>query len=412
MSYKNLFSEFAQTALKVGVCLQKDQPVFVRAPLEAYEFVRVLTAEAYALGAKLVEVEWSDEQITKLRFENAPDSSFEEYPEWMVTRNKEFLDKNYAFISISAQDPELLKNVDSARLAAWTKVSSTATRANTKRLMDNECPWLVLSVPTEKYAQKVFPELSAQDAIDRLWVEILKACRIGDGKGVLNWENHINTLKKGLEFLNGNKFKALRFTNSDLSTNLTIELPELHIWHGGGDYTTDGLYFVANMPTEEVYTMPKADAVNGTIVSTKPLIYQGNMIDEFSLTFKDGVVVEYDAKVGKDTLTNLLNTDDGAKRIGEVALVPFDSPISNSNIVFYNTLFDENAACHLAFGRAYASTLVGGQKMTQEELAANGANDSLIHVDFMVGGADLNILGIKADGSEVPVFEKGNWAKF
>ncbi len=412
MSYKNLFSEFAQTALKVGVCLQQDQPVFVRAPLEAYEFVRVLVEEAYALGAKLVEVEWSDERVTKLRFENAPDSSFEEYPEWMVARNKEFLDKNYAFISISAQDPELLKNVNPARLAAWTKVANTATRANTKRLMDNECPWLVLSVPTEKYAQKVFPELSAQDAIDKLWVEILKACRIGDGKGVLNWENHINTLKKGLDFLNGNKFKTLKFTNSDLTTNLTIDLPELHVWHGGGDYTNDGLYFVANMPTEEVYTMPKADAVNGTIVSTKPLIYQGNMIDEFSLTFKDGVVVDYDAKVGKDTLTTLLNTDEGARRIGEVALVPYDSPISNSNIVFYNTLFDENAACHLAFGRAYASTLVGGQKMTQEELAANGANDSLIHVDFMVGGADLNILGIKADGSEVPVFEKGNWAKF
>ncbi len=404
MSYKDLLQEFAQTALKVGVNLQKDQPVVINAPLEAVEFARVLTKEAYALGAKLVSVNFTDEEITKLRFEEAPDSSFEEYPEWEVARAKEQLDKNYAFISIKAEDPELLKNVDPARLATWTKVSSTARRETTKRLMDNECPWLVLSVPTEKYAQKVFPELSAEDAVLKLWDEILKACRIGDGKGVENWNKHVNTLKHSLAFLNDNKFKSLKFTNSDLSTNLTIDLPELHVWHGGGDFTKDGKEFVANIPTEEVYTLPKADGINGTIVSTKPLIYQGNMIDEFSLTFKDGAVVDFDAKVGKDTLTNLLNTDDGARRIGEVALVPYDSPISNSNIVFYNTLFDENAACHLAFGRAYASSLVGGQKMSQEELAENGANDSLIHVDFMVGSSDLNIVGVKADGSEVSVF--------
>ncbi len=412
MSYKEKFKEFAQTALTVGINLQKDQPVLVTAPIEAAEFVRVLAKEAYTLGAKTVNIDWVDEQITKIRFEDAPDSSFENYPEWEVAKRKQMLDEGTAFIAIHAEDPELLKNVDSARLANWTKVSNTARRENTKRLMDNECSWLVLSVPTTAYAKKVFPTLSDSEAIDKLWEEILKACRIGNGKGVENWQNHIDTLKKALYFLNGHKFKALKYTNADLSTNLTIELPELHVWNGGGDLTKQGLEFVANMPTEEVYTMPQADGVNGTIVSTKPLIYHGNMIDEFKLTFKDGVVVDYDAKVGKETLKNLLETDPGASRIGEVALVPYDSPISNSNLVFFNTLFDENAACHLAFGRAYASTLIGGQTMSQDELAKNGANDSLIHEDFMVGSKDLNIVGIKADGTEIPVFVDGNWASF
>ncbi len=412
MSYKEKFKEFAQTALTVGVNLQKDQPVLITAPIEAAEFIRVLTKEAYALGAKTVTIDWNDDEITRTRFEDAPDSSFEKYPAWEVAKRKQLLDEGTAFIAIHAEDPELLKNVDSKRLANWTKVSNTARRENTKRLMDNECAWLVLSVPTTAYAKKVFPNLSDADAVDTLWEEILKACRIGDGKGVTNWQNHIESLKKALDFLNGHKFKALKYTNTDLTTNLTIELPELHVWHGGGDFTKQGLEFVANMPTEEVYTMPQANGVNGTVVSTKPLIYHGNMIDEFRLTFKDGVVVDYDAKVGKEILKNLLETDEGASRIGEVALVPYDSPISNSNLVFYNTLFDENAACHLAFGRAYASTLIGGTSMTQDELAKNGANDSLIHEDFMIGSKDLNITGIKNDGSEVPVFLNGNWASF
>ncbi len=412
MNYKEKFQEFAQTALKVGINIKEGQPVLITAPIEACEFVRVLTKEAYALGAETVYVDWVDDQIRKIRFEDAPDKSFEEFPAWEVEKRKQLLDKGTAFIAVHAEDPELLKNVDSTRLANWTKVSNTARRANTKRLMDNECSWLVISVPTEAYAKKVFPNETTENAIAKLWDEILKACRIGDGKGVENWKNHVTNLKTALNFLNTNKFKYLKYTNSDLSTNLTIELPELHLWHGGGDFTQDGHPFVANMPTEEVYTMPKADGVNGTVVSTKPLIYNGNMIDNFKLTFKDGDIVDYDAEVGLETLKNLLQTDAGSKRIGEVALVPYDSPISNSNIVFYNTLFDENAACHLAFGRAYASTLINGTKMTQDELAKNGANDSLIHEDFMIGSADLNITGVKADGTEIPVFINGNWADF
>lgn len=410
MSYKEKFQEFAQTALKIGINLQKGQPLLITAPIEAYEFTRVLTKEAYSLGAKTVYVDWVDEEITKTRFENAPDESFEKFPEWEVNKRKQMIDEGTGFIAIHSEDPELFKNVDSNRLASWTKVSNTARKENTKRLMDNECPWLVLSVPTKAYAQKVFPNETPENAIDKLWGEILKACRIGDGKGVENWENHVSSMKKNVNFLNNHKFKYLKYTNKDLSTNLTIELPELHLWNGAGDYTTSGVEFVPNMPTEEVFTLPKADGINGTIVSTKPLIYNGNMIDDFTLKFKDGEVIEYDAKVGLETLKNLLETDKGAKRIGEVALVPYDSPISNSNIVFYNTLFDENAACHLAFGRAYASSLKEGTSMSEEELAKNGANDSLIHEDFMVGSSDLDIIGIKEDGTEIQIFKDGNWA--
>lgn len=410
MTFEEKLQQYAKIAVKVGVAIKPDQQLLITSPIESVEFTRQLATEAYRAGAKTVHVKWVDEELAKIRFDEAPDSSFETFPEWTVIERKMLLDENCAFISISASNPTLLKDCDQARVAAWQKVTSTAMQENQRRLMNNASQWLVLSVPTTEYAKKVFPNVEGDKAKELLWEEIFKAVRVDGNDAVENWKNHIETLKTSMNFLNTEHFKYLQLTNSDLSTNLTIELPAKHVWQGGGDYTNDGHYFVANMPTEEVYSMPKFDGINGTVVSTKPLNYQGNLINNFKLTFKDGSVVDFDAEVGKDVLTNLLNVDEGARRCGEIALVPYNSPISNSGLTFYNTLFDENASCHLAFGRAYPTNLEGGSTMKPDELINNGANTSLIHVDFMIGSSDLDIVGIKEDGTKVQVFKDGNWA--
>ncbi len=274
--------------------------------------------------------------------------------------------------------------------------------------MSNQNVWCVASIPTKPWADKVFPE-AGDNAEDKLWDAIFRSVRVDQEDPVQAWKDHQNNLNKRLDFLNGHKFIELRYKNS-IGTDLKAKLPKGHIWLGGGDKSTSGQEFIPNMPTEEVFTMPKRDGVNGKIVSSLPLNVNGNVIKDFSFTLKDGVIIDHNAKKGFDTLTELLNTDDGARRLGEVALVPYDSPISNQKILFYNTLFDENASCHFALGKAYPTCVEGGENKNPDELLLAGANDSLIHEDFMIGTDDLEITGIKTDGSEVKIFSGGNFA--
>lgn len=401
--------KYAELVVHTGVNVQKDQPVVIMAPIDTADFVRAVAEVAYKAGAKDVHVEWKDDKLSRIKFLHAPDQVFDEVYSWKKDFTLTNLHNGAAFIQISAADPEAFKGVDVSRIARQQKVSAVELKEFHERLMSNKNAWTIVSVPTAAWAKKVFPELSEEEAIDKLWEAILKAVRVDLEDPVAAWKEHTLNLRKSMEFLNSNNFKYLHYKNS-LGTDLTIELPEGHHWVGGAENTVDGVEFNANMPTEEVFTLPKKTGIEGKVVSAMPLNYNGNLIDNFALTFKEGRIVEYTAEKGIDILKTIIETDEGSHYLGEVALVPYDSPISNQKILFYNTLFDENASCHLAIGKAYSPCLKNSENMTAEELMQAGVNESLVHVDFMIGTEDLEITGITAEGKEVPVFVQGNFA--
>lgn len=403
-----LLSKYADLLVRVGINLQTGQTLIVSSPIECAEFARLVQHKAYDAGAREVIVRWIDEKSTRITFDRAADAIFDEFPEWGKQFFNGYSEQGAAFLSIVASDPEIMKGVDPKRISRQTKARSQALELFRNRQMSNKTVWCVASVPSEAWARKVFPGLDTQAAMDRLWQAILAAVRVDQADPVDAWRRHQASLDQRLDYLNRQQFASLRYSNS-LGTNAEVRLVQDHVWFGGGDRCADGYVFVANMPTEEVFTMPLADGVNGRIYSSMPLNHNGSLIDKFWFEFKDGQVVDYGAAEGLDSLKELLETDEGALRLGEVALVPYDSPISNQKILFYNTLFDENASCHFALGKAYPTCVKNGEDMSQAELKAAGANDSLIHVDFMVGTADLKIVGVKADGTEVPVFVDGNF---
>lgn len=409
MNKENLLKKYAKLAIYQGVNVQKNQTLVISSPIECAKFTRMLVEEAYIKGAKEVVVQWNDELTGKLKYKYSPMEVFETVPEWVKESRLSYAKEGACFLSISASDPELLKDVDPKKVATFRKASSIASREFSSRLMSNENAWSIVSIPTVGWAKKVFPSISEDEAVEKLWNAIFKIVRVDSQDPVKAWEEHKNTLKKNMDFLNSKRFKSLHYTNS-LGTDLIIELPEKHLWAGGAEFTQDGTEFIANMPTEEIFSMPKKTGVNGKVVSSMPLNYGGNLINNFSLTFKDGKVVDFSAEEGYETLKNLLDTDEGAKYLGEVALVPYNSPISNSNIIFFNTLYDENASCHLAFGKAYSLCIKDGEKMSEEELLKEGANDSLTHVDFMIGTKDLQITGTTYDNEKFDIFVNGNWA--
>ena len=409
MNEENLLKKYAKLAIYQGVNVQKNQTLVISSPIECAKFTRMLVEEAYIKGAKEVVVQWNDELTGKLKYKYSPMEVFETVPEWVKESRLSYAKEGACFLSISASDPELLKDVDPKKVATFRKASSIASREFSSRLMSNENAWSIVSIPTVGWAKKVFPNVSEDEAVEKLWDAIFKIVRVDSQDPVKAWEEHKNTLKKNMDFLNSKRFKSLHYTNS-LGTDLIIQLPEKHLWAGGAEFTQDGTEFIANMPTEEIFSMPKKTGVNGKVVSSMPLNYGGNLINNFSLTFKDGKVVDFSAEEGYETLKNLLDTDEGAKYLGEVALVPYNSPISNSNIIFFNTLYDENASCHLAFGKAYSLCIKDGEKMSEEELLKEGANDSLTHVDFMIGTKDLQITGTTYDNEKFDIFVNGNWA--
>lgn len=407
-NFENLLSKYAELSVRVGVNLQNGQTLVINSPIECAEFTRIVAKEAYKAGAKEVHVEWSDEELTLIKFMNAPEEAFKEFPKWKAEGYEDLAKNGAAFLSISASNPELLKDVDPKRVAESNKTRSIALKKYREYIMNSTVSWSIVSIPTKAWSKKVFPNLSEESAIEKLWENIFKIVRVDKDDPLDAWNDHLDNLQKKVEFLNEKKFKKLHYISN--GTDLTIELPEKHIWAGGGEYNSKQTYFVANMPTEEVFTLPLKTGVNGKVKSTKPLNYSGNLIDNFTLIFKNGKIVDFSAEKGYETLKKLIETDEGSHYLGEVALVPYDSPISNSNIIFYNTLFDENASCHFALGEAYPICLEGGSNMNEEELKKSGANISLTHVDFMLGSSDLDITGETRDGEVVHIFKDGNWA--
>ena len=406
---KSVLKKYAQLIVQTGLNLKKEQTLVITSPVECAYFAREVVEAAYLAGARDVVMNWKDELFSRLRFLHAEEQVFAEFPDWQKDFYTFYLQKGAAFLSISASDPEIFKGLDVGKLSLAQKTGNTALKGYREKIMNNENAWCVISIPTPAWAKKVFPDLPEKEAMRKLWDAILKTVRVDREDPVASWTQHKNKLKKWTEFLNGAQFAKLKLQNSQ-GTDLSVELPDGHIWLAGSEYTKEGREFTANMPTEEVFTMPKKTGANGTVSSSKPLNYNGNLIKDFSLTLKDGKIIEYTAKEGQEVLKQLLETDPGAAYLGEVALVPYDSPISNSNILFYNTLFDENASCHLAVGKAYKVCLRDADKMSEAELEKAGVNDSLVHVDFMIGTSDLKIIGITKSGEEKVVFEKGNFA--
>ncbi|HEY8365214.1 MAG TPA: aminopeptidase [Haloplasmataceae bacterium] len=401
--------KYAQIIVKIGLNVQKGQTVIIRTPIDCARFARCVAEYCYKQGAREVVMSWNDELTTKMKYLYADDAVFDEYPNWMKEFYNTYAYNGAAFLTIYASDPDIMKEVDPSRIVRQQKVSAKAIKDYQDRLMSNQNAWCIVSIPTESWAKKIFPNESSEKAIELLWENIYKAMRVDQKDPVLAWEKHLGNLKKSLDFLNQANFRLLKIKNS-LGTDLTIELPENHVWLGGSEYTQDGIEFIANMPTEEVFTAPKKNGVNGIVYSSKPLSYNGKLIDKFSLTFKDGRIVDFSCEDGYETLKQLIDTDEGSHYLGEIALVPYDSPISKCNILFYNTLYDENASCHLAIGRAYPTCIKDGDKLDEEELERRGINNSINHEDFMFGTKDLEIIGVTFDNREVKVFENGNFA--
>ncbi|MFL0251303.1 aminopeptidase [Clostridium neuense] len=406
---QDLLTKYAELVVKIGVNIQKNQTLVVNSPIECADFVREITESAYKCGARDVQVRWKDDKLSRIKYLNAPEEIFEEFPEWQKEFYISYARQGAAFLSIAASDPEALKGVDPNRMVKAEKASDAAIKEYVDRMMSDKNPWCVVSMPTKKWAQKVFPNVSEEEAVEKLGEAIAKTIRLNEKDPVAAWMKHKDNMIRNAEFLNKHNFKYLKYKNS-LGTDLKIELPEGHMWLAASSKTPEGIEFIPNMPTEEVFTLPKKTGVNGKVVSSKPLNYNGNLIENFSFTFKDGRVVDFTAEKGNEVLKSMIDTDEGSHYLGEVALVPYDSPISNSNILFYNTLFDENASCHLAIGKAYPTCIKGGSDMSEKELEALDVNNSITHVDFMVGTSDLSIIGVTENGEEVTVFKDGNFS--
>lgn len=406
-TFEQHLSRYAELAVNVGVNIQPNQYLYISASLDAAEFVRVITEKAYDAGARQVFVDWVDDVVSRLRYEKAPADSFAEFPEWKVMEREQLAEKGAAFMSIISQSPDLLKGIDASRIADSQKAAGQALDKYRQYVQSDKISWTVIAAPSEAWAAKVFPDLPAGDQVTALWEAIFKAVRADQDNPVQSWVEHDNNLHAKVDYLNNKRFRKLHYTAP--GTDLTVELPEGHLWCGAGSVNEKGHTFMANMPTEEVFTVPLKTGVNGYVSSTKPLSYGGNIIDNFKITFKNGRVTDVSAEQGEEVLKRLIDTDEGAKHLGEVALVPHASPISQSGLLFYNTLFDENASNHFALGSAYAFCIEGGKKMSREELVQHGLNQSITHVDFMVGSDEMDIDGVFDDGSTEPVFRSGNW---
>lgn len=401
--------KYASLILKTGVNLQSGQGLIINAPIEAISFVRLVVEKAYELGAKNVYIEWNDGELTYLKMQHAPMHVLETFPQWKADGLLDMVKDGYSLLTIYGPDPDLLKGIDTDRITAVNKANARALTTYRDYVMNDRVTWSVVGYPTKDWAQKVFPDLSAEQAQEALWNQIFKIVRVDQDDPEQAWQQHNKQLESAREYLNEKQYRQLIYKAE--GTDLVIDLPKGHIWHGGSGPSEKGIAFNANIPTEEVFTMPHKYGVNGTVKSTKPLSYGGNIIDQFTLTFKAGAVVDFTAEQGEESLKHLLETDQGgAKRLGEVALVPHQSPISQSGLIFYNTLFDENASCHLAFGKAYPNTIENGSSMSEEELDQHGANNSLIHEDFMIGSSTMDIDGVTADGKKEAIFRNGNWA--
>lgn len=408
-NFNENLKKYARLIAETGVNVQDNHTVVLQISVDQAPLARLITEEAYRLGAAEVIVQWSDETIQREFLAHAATDRIENVPQYKIDQTDDWIAKGASRISVVSSNPDALAGVDAQRVAAFQTANGKALVNLRKATQANKVSWTVVAAASEGWAAKVFPELAtSEEQVDALWNEIFKTTRIYEENPVIAWDIHDKKLQEKAAELNEQQFTALHYTAP--GTDLTIGLPKNHLWEGAGSYNARGEEFMANMPTEEVFTAPDSRRVDGYVSSTKPLSYAGTIISGMKFTFKDGKVVDFSAEQGEEALKNLLAIDKCAKHLGEVALVPDPSPISQSGLIFYNTLFDENASNHLAFGSAYAFNLQGGTEMSEEELAEAGLNRSQTHVDFMVGSDKMNIDGIKEDGTIVPVFRNGDWA--
>ncbi|AMC94638.1 peptidase M29 [Erysipelothrix larvae] len=406
---QDLLKKYARLAIRTGINVQKGQVLLINVKAEHYEFARMLTEEAYEAGAKRVIVKFSDDIIGKYHYEYQSIETLTEVPQWLVDEYDSYMSEDFCRLSVYAPSPGLLSDVDGNKIAAQAKAQGEALKRLREFTMANRGQWSLVSLPTQEWAQVVFPELSPEEGVSKLLESILYTVRIDEDTDPVDlWNKHNATLAHQNKVLNDYNFKSLHFTNG-LGTDIVVGLVKDHIWAGGQETSEKGYVFNPNMPTEESFTMPDRDRVDGRVYSTKPLNYNGKLIDAFWLEFKDGKVVDFDAKKEKETLEHLLNTDEGSRHLGEIALISHDSPISNLNILFYNTLFDENASCHMALGASYPMNVKNGTTMTRDQLNDAHANDSINHEDFMFGSEDMKIVGITYNDEEVLIFENGSF---
>jgi aminopeptidase len=400
--------KLAEVAIKVGLQLQPGQDLVMTAPIAALPLVRRIAEEAYKAGAGLVTPIFSDEGLTLARYRSAPDASFDRATGWLYEGMAKAFAGNAARLAISGDNPMLLSGEDPEKVARANRANSAAYRPAMEKIVNFDINWNIVSYPNPSWARQVFPDDDEAVAVKKLADAIFAASRVDGPDPVGAWRDHNAELRRRYSWLNGKRFSALHYTGP--GTDLTIGLADGHEWHGGASTAKNGITCNPNIPTEEVFTTPHSQRVSGRVRSSKPLAHQGTLIDNIEVRFEEGRIVEAKASKGEAVLLKLLDTDEGARRLGEVALVPHSSPISASGLLFFNTLFDENAACHIALGQCYSKCFVDGAKLTQEQIKAQGGNSSLIHVDWMIGSAEIDIDGVHADDTTEPVFRKGEWA--
>lgn len=408
---ENMLMQYARLVAGVGINVQKGQTVVVRCPVDCAAFGRMLNQACFELGARDVVMEWRDDFCSRERYLHADDSVFDSNYPWDVQKNAELGKAGAGYITIAASDPENLRGVDPDRLSRKRDADGRDQKEFYRMMMSNGFPWCVVSVPVASWAKKVFPDDTDDAAMEKLWDAIFATVRVKeDGDAVQAWRDHCAHLDEYAAKLNAIKLTKVRYKNA-LGTDVTVGMPKEHVWLAGADTAKSGVRFVANMPTEEIFSAPQRDAVDGVLCASKPLALDGNLVEGIRLTLKHGRIVGIHADKGEDVLRQAIETDEGSHYLGEIALVPVDSPIAQSGLLYYNTLFDENAACHFAFGQAYPACVLGGDDLSDEELLARGINAvSSEHVDFMVGTDDLSIIGTTGDGREVVIFKDGRFA--
>jgi aminopeptidase len=400
--------KLAEVAVKVGLQLQRNQDLVITAPISALPLVRLITKHAYMAGAGLVTTFYSDEETVLARYAHAPEASFDRASGWLYEGMAKAYDQGAARLAISGENPMMLADADPEKVARANKANSMAYKPALEKISNFDINWHICSYPNPAWARQVFPDVAEDEAVHKLAEAIFAASRINTPDPIAAWTEHNANLRKRSGWLNGERFSALHFTGP--GTDLTVGLADGHEWHGGASKARNGVTCNPNIPTEEVFTTPHALKVEGTVSSTKPLSHQGTLIDNIQVRFEAGRIVEAKASRGESVLNKVLDTDEGARRLGEVALVPHSSPISASGVLFFNTLFDENASCHIALGQCYSKCFLDGALLTQDQIKAQGGNSSLIHIDWMIGSDKVDIDGLRADGSKVPVMRKGEWA--
>jgi aminopeptidase len=404
---ENKIDKLANLAVKRGVGLQKGQNLLITAPIESLPLVRKIAEHAYKEGASIVTPLFTDSEITLSRFKFAPDESFDSATDWLFNGMGEAFDNNTARMAIAGDDPMLLSQMDPDKVSRANKAMAKAYKPARERITEFKINWNIVSWPGSAWASRVFPELPLDEAIVKLADAIFDASRASVDDPIQAWDDHNEKLRMKTNWLNEKNFAALQYNGPN--TNLRVGLADEHEWMGGASKAQNGIICNPNIPSEEVFTTPHAYKVDGTVTSTKPLSYQGTLIDNINVTFKDGKIIEANASKGEEVLQKVLKSDEGASRIGEVALVPHSSPISQSGIIFYNTLFDENAASHIALGQCYSKCFKGELDLSKEEISKRGGNSSMIHIDWMIGSNEIDVDGIDQSGNSVPIFRQGEW---